>query len=1361
MEDTLQQLGKEIVTPKFGAIKNCCNSALAILQNEEALQTTEAWKLREICLEPLQLALESRAKKLAYHALTGIQLLLNMTLTTAWCMNARIVTKISQLYLSCHAASPRSFAGQMAATCLKESLAEWYGCQTCQIHRSDTMKILMARLESCKDGPAQGQREDCSDGSDMNKNGEGSVSQVDDGDDVLADFKSTAPAGSMESIMEEVVALLHFLLDKMDGTQSSTPGKHVLLLLLEGVHAILNKVPTVIQHNALFQELVWKHLCPTLISLLGTPKMEKSASAQRTAQSKEEMGRGSGCSTSAPNIMASAAKVIYSIASELVRLVGTVGSLRPVLESLFHRMLLYPPPQHRLDALRIVKEMLGNPERLLDLCAPAAEAGLVKMAIADVGLIKLILDAVQECCHCNDSAICFTSVTCVDSLLQSLECLAHGQAISDTLLVEIKHACTDLQKGSLGNGNDLDIYGGSMREVLQNPYVSKDPSVSDSPPDSPRPVADSDGNSEASSMDMPTMKRVTVLRMCDVEGAEVQAEHAAAPLENADLECAGAGNATPQTDNTEKVLLSEKDALDLKELQNGATDAASDWVKPEEDECENAGKWSNKVDVNTAVKHQQQLDDQDVIRQKYKILRERLEGMEQQNAAQFVQQLHGITADLVTMLSITDVDEALQTFSSNFCANLSKQQSTEVHAFASGEASPSVVLNADGVYTASVAALQLCYKLSQRGFYKDKESHHISVTQRQFVDGVLSSGLLLFLSPTWLTEVYKQVLESPLMEVTNLTTMDTPLLQFLEDLDGLGSHEIGGQFLFEYRSELYSHSSGMTSSEPQEKVDAGKLVAQCILRTCWDGLLDVLSVLLNGKSSCGISFSLGLLLGMEGAKEETQRARDAICLSLNGLQTASRLSCVLGLQSKCGSAFSQLASTSCVREDLRATAAGPVDGKGSLKAAVLREKPRLVRLHAANVLSMDVVMTTGLEVGSHASDCWRHVFRCCAHISELEHTYFSHGNHQSSLPKVQQEQAPDAESAGDTTIPDAETVEGPFMTAAAVPVAPRINVAELIRQSSLESGWETSLLGGGVLTPAQAAKALCGLSQEVDILFEDAASKLNLQALLSFLTELGEASRQQLQSLQSHTDAGDPSDILPVVTQSSQHCQGPHLPTNALHLYRLQEVLLAVVHSPRPLLHLMQVWAAISPYLVEATGHRDRSVSKMAVTCIHDFIVAMLTGHPEHPHFHVNEFLCKTFEDMLCLELCDSDVQDQIVCSICELVEACTKELQSGWRPLFGALRSVRIEITANEEVNEARQRHVAAVLDVFEVYLNTDNLLVFANATVDCILCLLKYVNGPGMFEDEDGEDSSDSGSDMGTTGVSSENLCLPALTI
>jgi len=57
----------------------------------------------------------------------------------------------------------------------------------------------------------------------------------------------------------------------------------------------------------------------------------------------------------------------------------------------------------------------------------------------------------------------------------------------------------------------------------------------------------------------------------------------------------------------------------------------------------------------------------------------------------------------------------------------------------------------------------------------------------------------------------------------------------------------------------------------------------------------------------------------------------------------------------------------------------------------------------------------------------------------------------------------------------------------------------------------------------------------------------------------------------------------------------------------------------------------------------------------------------------------------------------------------------------------VKIEYTANEEVNECRQQHIAAVLDVFDVFLATDNVVVFANAAVDCILCLLKYVRGPG----------------------------------
>lgn len=74
-------------------------------------------------------------------------------------------------------------------------------------------------------------------------------------------------------------------------------------------------------------------------------------------------------------------------------------------------------------------------------------------------------------------------------------------------------------------------------------------------------------------------------------------------------------------------------------------------------------------------------------------------------------------------------------------------------------------------------------------------------------------------------------------------------------------------------------------------VIVGMLFARKVLSVCWDAILDVLSVLTSGRSSCGISGSLALLFN---AKEESRRAREAICVSLEGLQRAARLSSILG-----------------------------------------------------------------------------------------------------------------------------------------------------------------------------------------------------------------------------------------------------------------------------------------------------------------------------------------------------------------------------------------------------------------------------------------------------------------------------------
>lgn len=57
----------------------------------------------------------------------------------------------------------------------------------------------------------------------------------------------------------------------------------------------------------------------------------------------------------------------------------------------------------------------------------------------------------------------------------------------------------------------------------------------------------------------------------------------------------------------------------------------------------------------------------------------------------------------------------------------------------------------------------------------------------------------------------------------------------------------------------------------------------------------------------GSSKGLAFILGAEGIKEQNQKERDAICMSLDGLRKAARLSCALGTSGRsCPSALVKL-----------------------------------------------------------------------------------------------------------------------------------------------------------------------------------------------------------------------------------------------------------------------------------------------------------------------------------------------------------------------------------------------------------------------------------------------------------------------
>jgi len=77
MEEILRKLQKEASGSKYKAIKESCTWALETLGGVDTIVKIPPHLLREKCLLPLQLALESKNVKLAQHALAGIQKLLS------------------------------------------------------------------------------------------------------------------------------------------------------------------------------------------------------------------------------------------------------------------------------------------------------------------------------------------------------------------------------------------------------------------------------------------------------------------------------------------------------------------------------------------------------------------------------------------------------------------------------------------------------------------------------------------------------------------------------------------------------------------------------------------------------------------------------------------------------------------------------------------------------------------------------------------------------------------------------------------------------------------------------------------------------------------------------------------------------------------------------------------------------------------------------------------------------------------------------------------------------------------------------------------------------------------------------------
>ncbi|NXD14126.1 BIG3 protein, partial [Nothocercus nigrocapillus] len=1187
--------------------------------------------------------------------------------------------------------------------------------------------------------------------------------------DALQKFKSQGT--SAESLSDDVVSVLTVLCEKLQAVINDN--RQLQLLYLECILSMLNSSsPAMHQHKG-FTDLIWKQLCPALVVILGNPIHDKTITSAHSSISLEadspssgvsDHGRGSGCSSTAPALSGPVARTIYYIAAELVRLVGSVESMKPVLQSLYHRILLYPPPQHRVEAIKIMKEILGNPRRLCDLAGPcSSEPESRKRSISKrkshLDLLKLIMDGMTEACIKGGIEACYASVSCVFALLGALDELSQGRGLSEEQIQLLLRRLEELKDGTETSRDSMEINDADFRwqrRILSSEHPAwesgneKSPDISISvTTDTGQTTLEGDigqttpeDNLESQKNSLPSP---AVHESKEIHYREAESE----TIDQPDVVQRSHTIVFPDITNFLSVDCKTRSFGSRYSESNFSVDD-QDLSRTEFDSCDQysmaAEKDSGRSDVSDIGSDNCSLADEEQTPRdcpghrtlrtaalSLKLLKN--QEADQHSARLFVQSLEALLPRLIALPSIEEVDEALQSFSSTFCSGMMHSPGFEGNPNFSFQ----TLMNADSLYMVSHYTLLLNLKLSNSDYYRKKPTQ-APVLLKEFMKQVQSSGVLMVFSQTWVEELYHQVLERNMLGEAGYwgspEEHSLPLITMLTDIDGLGSSAIGGQLM----ASVSAKSPLSQNQKADDSVVAGVAFARYLLIGCWKNMIDTLSTPLTGRMA-GSSKGLAFILGAEGAKEQNQKEKDSICVSLDGLRKAARLSCALGVAANCASALAQMAAASCVQEEKEEKEIQePSDAITQVKQKVEQKLEQMgkvqgVCLHTAHVLCMDAVLNVGLEMGSHNQDCWPHVFR---------YSQFSSSRNQmcSLWPGRGRPRLRPLSSLGASCIKSSRVNK--------LSVSPREKImlfSTTLRLLLLHTYLSYRVINFSI--------RLCCFAYR---LFEDATDKLNLMALAGFLYQLKKASQSQL--FHSVTDTVDYSLAMPGEVKSTQDRR------SALHLFRLGDAMLRIVRSKsRPLLHLMRCWSLVAPHLVEAACHKERHVSRKAVSFIHDILTEVLTDWNEPSHFHFNEALFRPFERIMQLELCDEDVQDQatllrrlqVVTSIGELVEMCSTQIQSGWRPLFSALETVHS--SSKSEVKEylvgeySMGKRQAPVFDVFEAFLNTDSIQVFANAATSYIMCLMKFVKGLGN------SDCKEMGDCVSGSGSTSTELCLPAL--
>lgn len=284
--------------------------------------------------------------------------------------------------------------------------------------------------------------------------------------DEAEELKQTAQTGNMmvsATIFNEVIPVMQWLCSKLIETTNGTPKKSSQpnsLFLMECILTLTSSLPRDVHTSPHFTAFLWKTFCPSLAASLGFPQRintDKKFSYKDAIHIIENENRGF---FTRPGLDGPDARCVYQTAIELLRVAGAQGSLRPVLEALFHRMLLLPLPQNRSEPLRCVREAFKNPLRIVDLSVILYPASDKMGSLSDdMELFRLIIDSMEECAASANSTFgsdesLHSSIECLVALLSSLQKMCTGN-VDDIISDEV----ADVINKRFSTLKESDYYG--------------------------------------------------------------------------------------------------------------------------------------------------------------------------------------------------------------------------------------------------------------------------------------------------------------------------------------------------------------------------------------------------------------------------------------------------------------------------------------------------------------------------------------------------------------------------------------------------------------------------------------------------------------------------------------------------------------------------------------------------------------------------------------------------------------------------------------------------------------------------------------------------------------------------------------